>query len=144
MPGFLSPYRGERYHLRDYRGAKNPQGPEEIFNYTHSSLRNVLERCFGVLKARFPILRDMPPYDLKRQKYIILSCCVLHNLFKMCKDGDPIFTHYANENVELEDDIVTANAFEDEVTPSVSQSELRRMAKFRDRLAKRLWDRQDS
>ncbi|XP_056698511.1 protein ALP1-like [Spinacia oleracea] len=143
MPGFLSPYRGERYHLRDYRGATKPQGPEEIFNYTHSSLRNVIERCFGVLKARFPILRYMPLYDLKRQKYIVLSCCVIHNFIKMCKDGDPLFIHYADENVELEDDETTPNESEELVTPSVSQSELRRMAKFLDRLAKRLWDRQN-
>ncbi|XP_056689106.1 uncharacterized protein [Spinacia oleracea] len=144
MHGFLTPYRGERYHLRDYRGARNPQGPEEIFNYTHSSLPNVIERCFGVLKARFPILKDMPPYDLKRQKYIILSCCVVHNFIKMCKDGDPLFIHYADENVELDDDGIPTTGSEDQVTPSVSQRELRRMANFRDRLAKKLWERQTS
>ena len=144
MPGFLSPYRGERYHLRDYRGATSPQGPEEIFNYTHSSLRNVIERCFGVLKARFPILRDMPSYDLKRQKYIILSCCVIHNFIKMCKDGDPLFIQYADENVELEDDAINNNGSEDLVNPSISQQELQRMTQFQDRLATRLWERQIS
>ncbi|XP_021757967.1 uncharacterized protein LOC110723003 [Chenopodium quinoa] len=144
MPGFLSLYRGERYHLRDYRGATSPQGPGEIFNYTHSSLRNVIERCFGVLKARFPILRDMPSYDLKRQKYIILLCCVIHNFIKMCKDGDPLFIQYADENVELEDDAINNNGSEDVETPSVSQQELQRMAQFRDCLATRLWERQNS
>lgn len=47
-PGFLSPYRGERYHLRETREGGVPQGPQERFNYLHSSLRNVIERCFGV------------------------------------------------------------------------------------------------
>ncbi|KAK3221059.1 hypothetical protein Dsin_015029 [Dipteronia sinensis] len=51
MPGFSTPYRGERYHLRDYEGQERaPRDPNELFNYRHSSLRNVIERCFGVLK----------------------------------------------------------------------------------------------
>ncbi|XP_062081151.1 uncharacterized protein LOC133785954 [Humulus lupulus] len=68
MPGFLAPYRGERYHLRPFRGRGNhPRGAMELFNYRHSSLRNVIERCFGLLKARFPILKSMPPYLLGKQ-----------------------------------------------------------------------------
>ncbi|RZC16374.1 hypothetical protein D0Y65_009578 [Glycine soja] len=42
---------GECYHLCDYRGQQTPKGPNELFNYTHSSLCNVIERCFVVLKA---------------------------------------------------------------------------------------------
>ncbi|XP_062103069.1 protein ALP1-like [Humulus lupulus] len=68
MPGFLAPYCGERYHLRRFRGRWNhPRGAMELFNYRHSSLRNVIERCFGLLKARFPILKSMPPYLLGKQ-----------------------------------------------------------------------------
>ena len=44
MKGFLTLYRGERYHLRDYRGlSRAPRGPQELFNYRHSSLRNAIE-----------------------------------------------------------------------------------------------------
>ncbi|KAK3198700.1 hypothetical protein Dsin_022115 [Dipteronia sinensis] len=68
MSGFLAPYRGERYHLRDYRGStRAPRGPTELFTYIHSSLRNVIERYFSVLKARFPILKLMPNYLPRRQ-----------------------------------------------------------------------------
>ena len=63
MSGFLSPYRGERYHLSHYRAGGPPQGMKELFNRRHASLRNVIERCFGVLKARFPILNAMPSYN---------------------------------------------------------------------------------
>ncbi|VVA18103.1 Hypothetical predicted protein, partial [Prunus dulcis] len=38
------------------RRGRHPRGAMELFYYRHSSLRNVIERCFGVLKARFPIL----------------------------------------------------------------------------------------
>ena len=80
MLGFLSPYRGERYHLRDYRGPRRrPRGPIELFKYRHSSLRNIIERCFGVLKAHFPILKVMPNYRPRRQRHISIACCVLHN-----------------------------------------------------------------
>ncbi|GAV69367.1 LOW QUALITY PROTEIN: DDE_4 domain-containing protein [Cephalotus follicularis] len=61
--GFLPLYGGEIYHLQDYRGrGRNPTGYNEIFNYRHSSLHNVIERCFGVLKACFPILKLMARY----------------------------------------------------------------------------------
>ncbi|XP_052197195.1 uncharacterized protein LOC127804376 [Diospyros lotus] len=53
MPGFLAPYRGRRYHLRDYLGRGGPRGKEELFNYKHFSCRNIIERCIGVLKEDF-------------------------------------------------------------------------------------------
>uniref|UniRef100_A0A6N2K303 Uncharacterized protein n=1 Tax=Salix viminalis TaxID=40686 RepID=A0A6N2K303_SALVM len=49
--GYLGPYRGERYHLQDFHRGQ-PSGREEVFNRGHSSLRNVIERTFGVWKQR--------------------------------------------------------------------------------------------
>ncbi|XP_057733226.1 protein ALP1-like [Arachis stenosperma] len=61
-PGILTPYKGVRYHLKEY-SLREPQNPKELFNHRHSSLRNVIERCFGVLKKRFPIIAgDTEPY----------------------------------------------------------------------------------
>lgn len=48
--GFLAPYRGQRYHLNEWRSGYQPTTPEELFNMKHSSARNIIERCFGVLK----------------------------------------------------------------------------------------------
>ncbi|XP_040943310.1 putative nuclease HARBI1 isoform X1 [Gossypium hirsutum] len=50
MKGYLGPYRGQRYHLPDFRRGRPISGKEEIFNHSHSSLRSVIERTFGVLK----------------------------------------------------------------------------------------------
>ncbi|XP_061375020.1 uncharacterized protein LOC133317200 [Gastrolobium bilobum] len=51
--GYLTPFKGERYHLNDYRGRQNqPRSTKELFNHRHSSLRNVIERSFGALKNR--------------------------------------------------------------------------------------------
>jgi DDE superfamily endonuclease len=53
--GLITPYRGERYHLKEY--SKNPpQNHRELFNLRHASLRNSIERAFGVLKKCFPII----------------------------------------------------------------------------------------
>ncbi|ETV63666.1 hypothetical protein H257_19400 [Aphanomyces astaci] len=47
----LTPYRGTRYHLKEFAlGSRRPQKIEELFNLRHASLRNVIERIIGVLK----------------------------------------------------------------------------------------------
>ncbi|KAH0706410.1 hypothetical protein KY285_010912 [Solanum tuberosum] len=73
MKGYMAPYKGDnvRYHLPDFRrGAtrqlREPRGHIEKFNYMHSSCRNIVERTFGVWKARWSILRDMPYYNVDR------------------------------------------------------------------------------
>ena len=54
----LVPYQKTRYHLREWTDAENaPQTKEEIFNLRHSSLRNVVERIFGVYKRKFQCLK---------------------------------------------------------------------------------------
>ncbi|KAI4371057.1 hypothetical protein MLD38_019333 [Melastoma candidum] len=50
----LTPNGSARYHLKEY-SQRGPQTPKELFNHRHASLRNCIERAFGVLKKRFPI-----------------------------------------------------------------------------------------
>ena len=38
MKGYMGPYKGERYHLPDFRRGSQPRGMYEIFNHAHSSL----------------------------------------------------------------------------------------------------------
>ncbi|CAN1136980.1 Putative nuclease HARBI1 [Linum perenne] len=40
--GFLTPFRGQRYHLKEW-GNNRPNTPEEYYNMKHSSARNVIE-----------------------------------------------------------------------------------------------------
>ena len=56
--GLMAPYRGVCYHLKE-NSTRGPENAEEIFNLQHSSLRNVIERTFGVLKKQFPIISGM-------------------------------------------------------------------------------------
>ncbi|KAA0047698.1 retrotransposon protein [Cucumis melo var. makuwa] len=79
--GFLAPYRGQCYHLQEWRGPENaPSTSKEFFNMKHSSACNVIERAFGVLKGRWAILWGKSYYPVEVQCHTILACCLLHNL----------------------------------------------------------------
>lgn len=89
--------------MSQYSGrGRQPTGKKELFNYYHSSLRNVIERCFGILKAKFPILKLMPPYSLRRQRQIVIAACTLHNFIKMEMRSDRDFIHFQNEGFIVE------------------------------------------
>ncbi|KAL0355312.1 UNVERIFIED_CONTAM: hypothetical protein Sradi_3978100 [Sesamum radiatum] len=90
---FLAPYRGTRYHLPEWRGqGRRYRTPEDMFNYAHSRLRNVIERCFSVLKKRFPILQwGMPSFLLNHQVDLVIACCTLHNFIRKFSNDDLIF-----------------------------------------------------
>ena len=51
-PGFFAPYKGTKYHVPEWREGPAPKGKKELFNYTYSSLTNVIERSFEVLKMK--------------------------------------------------------------------------------------------
>ncbi|KAH6787392.1 hypothetical protein C2S52_006944 [Perilla frutescens var. hirtella] len=89
--GFLTPYRGVRYHLNDWgEGTSIPRNKEEFYNMKHSRARNVIERSFGLLKGRWGILRSASFYPIKVQNRIILACCLVHNFIRNVMEIDPI------------------------------------------------------
>ncbi|PPS11064.1 hypothetical protein GOBAR_AA09572 [Gossypium barbadense] len=51
--GYITPYCGVRYHLKEFH-AQGPKNAKELFNLRHSSLRITVE-------------------------YIVLACCIIHN-----------------------------------------------------------------
>lgn len=59
-----------------------PQNVRELFNKRHASLRNVIERTWGVLKKRFPILKTFMEFKIETQVKIVIACCALHNFIK--------------------------------------------------------------
>ncbi|CAL2255905.1 unnamed protein product [Prunus armeniaca] len=78
--GYLAPYRGTRYHLSEWRNRRAPNNHEEYFNMKHDAARNVIERCFGLLKMRWGILRSPTFFPIETQCKIITACCLLYNL----------------------------------------------------------------
>ena len=56
----------------------------------HSAARNVIERCFGLLKMRWAILRNCSFYGIETHTDIISACCLLHNLIRREMLFDPL------------------------------------------------------
>ncbi|CAA2974888.1 Hypothetical predicted protein, partial [Olea europaea subsp. europaea] len=79
---FLAPYRATRYHRRDIEG-QHPESSKELFNFRHSSLRNVIERTIGLLKKRFAYLRYQPYHDIDTQAKIVLACSAIQNFLRI-------------------------------------------------------------
>nr|XP_028952690.1 uncharacterized protein LOC103431050 [Malus domestica] len=107
MRGYLGPYKGERYHLPDFRRGPEPTGHKEVFNHMHSSLRSIIERTFGVWKKRWAILRDMPNYPFNKQVKIVIATMTLHNYIRRYSESDRHFDDprdYCEESDSSDDD----------------------------------------
>ncbi|XP_052722993.1 uncharacterized protein LOC128193494 [Vigna angularis] len=128
----LTPYRGVRYHLKEYtrRGSQNAR---ELFNHRHSSLRNVIERTFRVLKKRFPIIASgtEPHYGLDTMTYIILACCILHNFLRGVDNDDSLLNEVDNELNEREEHNVSSS--------QVREDDHRIGSGIRDSIAEHMW-----
>ncbi|KAL5575249.1 hypothetical protein UlMin_016948 [Ulmus minor] len=122
-----------------------PHAPEdgdrrkEMFNYRHASLRNVIERTFGVWKSRFRILRGIPRYPLEKQRNIVIACAVLHNFIKLFSSEEAVFNP--------EDDAVDDGNAQDDVGEASTQQQQQQqreesndMGHIRDHIANAMWN----
>nr|XP_048321746.1 protein ALP1-like [Ziziphus jujuba var. spinosa] len=117
--GFLAPYRGTRYHLSEWRDGCAPANHEEYFNMKHASARNIIERCFGVLKMRWAILRSPSFYPISTQIKIITACCLIHNLIRreMALDpGEAKFDMSNDADISGDEDIIGSIGSSDQWT----------------------------
>ncbi|XP_075096191.1 uncharacterized protein LOC142174308 [Nicotiana tabacum] len=132
--GLIMPYRGERYHLKEY-SRNPPRNPRELFNLRHASLHNAIERAFGVLKKRFPIISSStePSYGVETQKLIIFSCCILHNYLRGADPNDELL---AQVDAKLMND---NDVHEEPPNPRESSEEFRKGELIRDGIAADMW-----
>lgn len=99
-PSFLAPYRGARYHLKEFgAGHRRPQNPKELFNHRHTLLRNHVERALGVLKKRFPILKVATFHTLENQVKIPIAAAIFHNLIRSLH-GDEDWSDHQSDNID--------------------------------------------
>ena len=96
--GFMAPYRSTRYWLADFR-RRRPLTREERFNHAHAQLRNVIERAYGVLKARFPILKQMAPFPFVVQRDVVVACFAVHNFIRKYNIDDELFMDYDEDTM---------------------------------------------
>ncbi|XP_028070068.1 uncharacterized protein LOC114272543 [Camellia sinensis] len=137
LPRFLAPFRSQQYHLQEFCG-RHYSGPKELFNHRRSSLHNVIERTFDVLKKRFPILRSMPNYKPTRQGPLVIACCVVHNWIHLYIAMDPFFMEADNEMVAK----AAADRFVGGQVDYVdmSQHKLLYRSNLRDAIATAMWE----
>jgi len=135
----ITPYRGVRYHLKEWaKGNKRPQNKEELFNLRHSRLRNVIERIFGILKGRFKILRLPREFKMETQARIVSALCVLHNILINIKEEE-----YFEDIASVQDDdnnngdeniIINHNGY------TITAIESKRASAKRNQIATEMWN----
>ena len=110
-----------------------------MYNHVHSSLRNVIERSFGVLKARFPILRAMLSFSLQSQMFIVVACMTIHNFIRLSMSNDRFFCLYEDENHTEDEDEDEAAATHDDVS-GFDNREICIMHQEREKITNMIWN----
>ena len=97
----------------------------------HSTARNVIERCFGMLKLWWVILRSPFFYPIRTHNHVILACCLLHNLIRHEDAIDPL---------EAEMDVIEASTQfgEDNVISTIEPNDA--WSNWRDNLALQMFN----
>ena len=73
-------YRVTRYYLKEQRlFSLKPKNVKELFNLRYTSLQNVVERIFSVVKRKYQVLRTLSKYLIDTQTRIILAYYTLYN-----------------------------------------------------------------
>lgn len=119
-----------------------PQNYKEYYNLRHAQARNVIERAFGVVKRRFPVLTTPPEFSITTQAEIVLACCVLHNFIRIQNDpnDDPEGEVYGPDDLQ---DNSTSSGITDTNAGTTAQqrrAKTKEANSFRDRIAKAMWD----
>jgi len=89
----------------------NPQNAiEQLYNESIIRTRNPVERSYGVLKRRYPVLSLGLRLKLKTTQVVIVACCVLHNIACDNNDLDPPelldITLPENENINIMEEAI--------------------------------------
>ena len=131
----LTPFKKVRYHLKEWDTVgQKPKNKEELYNLRHASARNVVERTFGVFKARFAILsgKGRDGFSIFTQAKLIYALTALHN-FMNVHGADPF-----EEAIELER---TGELVVDSTAPrSPEEIDDRVMADRRMEIAEMMWE----
>jgi DDE superfamily endonuclease len=131
----ITPYRGVRYHLKEWASAnKSPQNKEELFNLRHSRLRNVIERSFGILKGRFKILTIPRAFKIEAQARIVPALCVLNNI--LINIREEIDLELEAEDPEDSD----SETVQEHRGFTITNAESRRAGKKRDEISTAMWN----
>ena len=163
--GFLIPYKSVRYHLHEFGRAvdSRPKTMQELYNLRHAQLRNVIERCLGVLKRRWKILQVPPEYALGVQNKLMLVLPALHNFIRSStSEEDAVYLEVDREMRDMqrekrrnflerknrghfedgqnEDETQQDGELSYNTENRLSEQEGRKMSKLRDEIVQKMWE----
>lgn len=75
----------------------------------------MVERQYGVLKRRFPVLAIGIRLELKNAINVIIACCVLHNMCILRNEDEPV-----NENIVPNMEELISNGQINNVTTNIT------------------------
>ncbi|KAI7933627.1 hypothetical protein MJO29_016772 [Puccinia striiformis f. sp. tritici] len=138
--GVLTPFQAVRYHLKEQATCSlKPANPKELFNLRHASLRNVVKRIFGCLKAKFKILTTPSEHNVYSQVQLVYAITMLWNFLRR---------HDQYEDIPEVDEEAQVNQEEDDNLNSAatgtpyrrSRADDTAMISKRNRLAEKMWN----
>lgn len=101
-----SGYPLEPWLLTPVAGHPPDTTPEGRYNNAHASLRGVVERCIGLLKARFRCLQKYRAlhHEPGRAALIVSACAALHNICVASNEPEPVDNSDYSSNDDSSDD----------------------------------------
>lgn len=94
-PNIMKPYPGRDLGLS-----------QRVFNYRLSRARRCIENTFGIMSARFRLLRAPISLNAAKTRKVTLACCVLHN-FLITRNG----ANYTQSGESSEESLPEENLF---------------------------------
>jgi hypothetical protein len=104
-----SAYTLESWLLKAYDTSELSDAQIE-FNTCLNTARNVVERAFGRLKARFRSVRKQIDMDVLNAPDLILACCCLHNF---CEENKEVVLIEWEKEAETDAETLIENARQD-------------------------------
>ncbi|GJY20773.1 putative nuclease HARBI1 [Tanacetum coccineum] len=132
--GFMAPYRSTRYWLADFQRQRALTNKEK-FNHAHAQLRNVIERAYGVLKAKFPILKQMASYKFEVQRDVVIACFAIHNFIRKCNIQDHLFKEFDEDSIFNNEEEFEGHVEEEADATQWGAQSTQYMANLRDEIA---------
>ncbi|GMP78267.1 hypothetical protein CsSME_00034267 [Camellia sinensis var. sinensis] len=98
-----------------FRATGRPKNANELFNTVHSSIRSAIERTFGVWKARWGFIHNMPRYDFEKvQVPLVGASMAIHNFIRRNSSDDEAFNKVANAETFTFNDIPNVDGLGDD------------------------------
>ena len=132
MKGFLAPYERDRYHLLKFHNSGLLRNSRETFNFAHSSLHSIIERTFGVWKARWKVLQHMTNFKFDKQVAVVATSMALHNFIRREVNTDLEFESYEGKEDYIPDDE------ESSINININENEASEMGVVRENIAREL------